>query len=163
MSAGMDLILWRHADAGDALADAEADFSRPLSDRGRKQSARVAQWLLARLPERCRVISSPAPRARQTAEALGLKLRLDDCLAPGAPGSRLLDVAGWPQGHEGRARHVVLIGHQPSLGEAVSLAMGATGQPWTVRKGSVLWLSARLADHGGYSVSLRAVIGPDLV
>jgi len=162
MGAEMDLILWRHADAGDALAGAQEDFARPLSDRGRKQAARVARWLLARLPERCTVISSPAPRARQTADALGLKVRVDDRLAPGAPGSVLLEVAGWPHGLEGRARHVVLVGHQPSLGEAVSLAISGASQPWTVRKASAVWLASRQTDDLP-NAYLRAAIGADMV
>ena len=38
----MDLILWRHADAGEPLADAEADLLRKLSPKGEKQAARIA-------------------------------------------------------------------------------------------------------------------------
>jgi len=163
--AGMELILWRHADAGDSVADPQADLDRHLTDRGRRQAARVARWLQSRLPERCLVLSSPAPRARETADALALKVRLDERLLPGASGADVLEVAGWP-GHEaseGRHRHVLIVGHQPSLGEAFSLALGAAQAPqrWTVRKGSLVWLVSRASDHES-PVFLRAAIGPDL-
>ena len=42
----MDLLLWRHAEAEDG-AD---DYSRPLTERGRKQAASVAAWLAQHLP-----------------------------------------------------------------------------------------------------------------
>ena len=40
----MDLILWRHAEAGDHLADPIADLERPLSPKGERQARRVADW-----------------------------------------------------------------------------------------------------------------------
>ena len=66
----MDLIVWRHADAGDAEADAASDAGRRLTERGRKQAERMARWLQARLPERYTVLSSPHidKKARQQFE-----------------------------------------------------------------------------------------------
>ena len=157
----MELILWRHADAGDSLANPEDDLERRLSDRGRRQASRVARWLESRLPDRCVVISSPAPRALETAETLGLKVRLDPRLAPGAAGSTVLEVAGWPALEDGRSRHVLIVGHQPSLGEAARLALGGTPGHLTVRKGAVVWLVSR-ANGDEASAYLRAAIGPDL-
>ena len=82
----MDLILWRHADAEDGAPDLE----RRLTKRGRKQAERVAQWLRVRLPDDYELISSPAARATETAEALAKKVRIDNSLAPGAaPAPRL--------------------------------------------------------------------------
>ena len=161
-SPAMELILWRHADAGDSIPDPLEDFGRRLSDRGRRQAMRVARWLESRLPERCVVYSSPAPRARETAETLGLKVRIDERLAPGASGSAILQLAGWPglDGGDSRSRHVLIIGHQPSLGEAFSLALSGQTARWTVRKGGLVWLVSREA---GASVYLRAAIGPDLI
>ena len=163
-SLAMELILWRHADAGDSVADLRDDFDRRLTDRGRRQAARVARWLESRLPERCLVISSPAPRALETAEALGIKVRVDERIAPGATGDTLLEVAGWPgkEAGDGKSRHVLIVGHQPSLGDAFSLALTGQAQRWTVRKGALAWLVSR-SSGGESSVYLRASIGPDLV
>ena len=57
----MDLILWRHAEAGDPLADPIADLERPLSTKGERQARRVADWLNQFLPDSTRVLTSPAP------------------------------------------------------------------------------------------------------
>ena len=54
----MDLLLWRHAEAEDG-AD---DYSRPLTERGRKQAASVAAWLTQHLPRQLRIIASPTVR-----------------------------------------------------------------------------------------------------
>lgn len=158
----MELILWRHADAGDPVDDASGDFERRLTPRGRKQAQRVAGWLSARLPERHLVISSPAPRALETAAFLGGRVRIDERLAPAASGAALLAAAGWPAGIEGRPRHVVLVGHQPSLGEAAALALAGVALPWSLRKGALFWLLAR-ADDAARPAMLRAAITPDLV
>src|SRR5262245_34469353 len=103
----MDLILWRTAEAEENSQDLE----RPLTARGRKQCERVAGWLDQRLPSRFAVISSPALRAKQTAESLGIPVKPDKALAPGASARQILETAGWPD-YKGV---VVLVGHQPDL------------------------------------------------
>ena len=60
MNQTMDLILWRHADAGQQLDDAVLDLQRALSPKGLKHAARMAAWLNSVLPERTRVLVSPA-------------------------------------------------------------------------------------------------------
>ena len=59
----MDLILWRHAHAGDPLADPLQDLQRALSPKGERQAKRMAEWLNQRLPESTRVLVSPADGA----------------------------------------------------------------------------------------------------
>ena len=72
----MDLILWRHAEAEEALQtdlDAQFDLARKLTPRGEKQAARMAEWLDRQLPGSARIVVSPARRCEQTALALGRK------------------------------------------------------------------------------------------
>src|SRR6185436_1012437 len=88
----MDLILWRHADAEDGTPDAE----RILTPRGEKQAKRVAEWLRGQLPDDYAVLSSPARRARQTAQALTKKLEIVEDLGAGATPKGVLKAAGWP-------------------------------------------------------------------
>src|SRR5258706_16349012 len=88
----MELILWRHADA----AEGEPDLARKLTAKGRKQAARVARWLLARLPSRFNVLASPARRAQETAAALGVPFRTVDVLAPGPGIEETMGAAGRP-------------------------------------------------------------------
>src|SRR4051812_47946482 len=100
----MDLILWRHAGA----EKGGNDLARELTPKGEKQAARVAQWLAQRLPARFALISSPAARAQQTAQALGIPVKTSKDIAPGAPVSAILKAAGWPD-YKGT---VVVVGHQ---------------------------------------------------
>ena len=78
----MDLILWRHAEAGDRLIDPVADLERPLSPKGERQARRVADWLNQFLPDSARVLSSPALRCQQTAAALGRRVKKTQALGP---------------------------------------------------------------------------------
>jgi phosphohistidine phosphatase len=150
----MDLILWRHADA----ESGEPDLARRLTAKGIKQAERMAGWLDGRLPDSCRILVSPADRAQQTALPLKRKIRVVDELAPGASVDALLAVAGWPD-----ARGAVLIvGHQPTLGEVAATLLAGKALPWSIRKGAVWWLSNR-AREGASEVVLKVVIGPDLV
>lgn len=155
----MNLILWRHAEAEEATEDTP-DRLRRLTPRGRKQAVRVAKWLGPRLPERFVLLSSPAERARTTAEALELPFEIDDRLSPEADAAELLAACGWPDGIEGSKGTVIVVGHQPTLGRVASLLLSGTEADWTVRKGAAWWLSTRDRD-GAQQVVLRAVIGPD--
>jgi phosphohistidine phosphatase len=152
--ASMDLLLWRHAEAEDGAPDA----ARELTARGRKQARAVARWLAKRLPDDCRILASPAARAQQTADALDLPVTTDSRVDVGASASDVLKAAGWPDG----GGTVLVVGHQPTLGQAAALALTGVASPWSVRKGAVWWLRRRARD-GEVEVVLRAVVGPDLV
>jgi phosphohistidine phosphatase len=147
----MDLILWRHAEA--EAASHGGDLARALTARGRAQAQRMAAWLGPRLPATALVIASPAKRCQQTVAALGRAPTTVAAIGPGATPEALLAAAGWPGGGE----TVVVIGHQPTIGQAAALAMGAAGSAWQVKKGAVWWL------RGGKSGAVRvhAVRSPD--
>src|SRR5262245_46940262 len=148
----MDLILWRHAEAEEGMPDLE----RKLTSKGRKQAERVAQWLLQRLPSRFALIASPATRAQQTAEALGVPVKTDRTLAPGAAPATIVKACGWPD-YKGAA---VIVGHQPDLGRALAQLLGAQ-HGFSVKKGGLWWISNRVRDEKDQTV-VRAVVSPDL-
>ncbi len=149
----MHLLLWRHAEAEDG-AD---DLARRLTARGKKQAQRVAAWLTACLPNEALVLVSPAARCQETARTLGRKMDTRDDLAPGADAETLLTAAGWPQGPE----WVLIVGHQPTLGEVAAKLLGAP-EGLSLRKGGLMWFELRQRNRE-QEVVLRAVIGPDLV
>ncbi len=149
----MDLIIWRHAEAEDGVPDLE----RRLTAKGRKQAERVAQWLLQRLPSRFALIASPAVRAQQTAEALGVPIKTDKSLAPGAAPAALIKACGWPDAR-GAA---VVVGHQPDLGLLLAEVLGARGG-FSIKKGGLWWISNRVRDEKD-QVVVRAVVSPDLL
>jgi phosphohistidine phosphatase len=150
----IDILLWRHAEAEDGAPDR----ARELTARGRKQARAVARWLAKRLPEDCRILVSPAARAQQTAAALDRPATTDPRVDVGASASEVLKAAGWPDG----GGTVLVVGHQPTLGETAALALTGTASAWSVKKGAVWWLRRRVRG-GEVEVVLRAVIGPDLV
>ncbi|GIK87401.1 MAG: phosphohistidine phosphatase SixA [Burkholderiales bacterium] len=150
----MDLILWRHAEA----EAGGPDLARRLTAKGIKQAERVAAWLERHLPDRCRVLASPAVRAQQTAAALGRRFRTVDALAPGASAADVLAAAGWPDSRDA----VLVVGHQPTLGEVAALLVAGDEQAWSIRKGAVWWLSDRERGEAA-SVVVRVVISPDFV
>ena len=104
----MELILWRHADA----QDGPSDLKRDLTEKGRKQAEAMAKWLRPRMDGKWKILASPATRAKQTAQALGLDF--DDCLTLGplATEDALIRETGWPAGD----CNVIVVGHQPTFG-----------------------------------------------
>lgn len=151
----MDLILWRHAEAEDETDDL-LDLERGLTPRGEKQAARMAAWLDRHLPDGARILSSPARRCEQTALALGRKFKVRAALSPGASGLDILEAAQWPT-----ARHiVVVVGHQPSLGEAVARLLHLEAPSCPMRKGAVWWLRTRERD-GQEQTVVWAVQSPE--
>ncbi|MBV7431172.1 histidine phosphatase family protein [Acidovorax sp. sif1233] len=153
----MDLILWRHAEAEEA-AEGGDDLARALTPRGEKQAARMAAWLDRQLPEGLRVLASPSRRTEQTASALGRKFKMRAELLPGGTPQELLDLAQWP-----RAKGTVLIvGHQPMLGQTIAQLMGLQASECAVRKGSVWWLRQRQRLDQSQTL-LIAVQSPEFV
>ena len=150
----MDLILWRHAEAEDGIHDSE----RRLTAKGIKQASRMAKWLRARIPENVVMLVSPARRAQQTARALNPEFRTVKEIGLAASAADVLLAAGWPDG----AGTVVVVGHQPTLGEAAALLLTGKNEQWNVKKGAVIWI-ARRADEAHARTQLRAVISPDLL
>ncbi len=71
----MDLILWRHAEAIEAEGPVP-DADRELTARGLKHALEVAEWLRRQRLPKVAVLSSPTRRALQTAETLGLPVKV---------------------------------------------------------------------------------------
>ena len=152
-----DLILWRHAEAENA-GENEDDLDRPLTQRGEKQAARMAVWLDRQLPDGLRVLASPARRTEQTATALGRTYKLRAELLPGGQPDELLELAQWP-----RSRGAVLVvGHQPMLGQTVARLLGLRADECSIREGAVWWLRHRQRQDASETI-LLAVQSPEFL
>ena len=143
----MDLILWRHAEAveGDAADD---DMARMLTPRGEKQAARMAAWLDRQLPDSARIWVSPARRTEQTAHALERKFRFSPALGPMANSAQLLELVQWPHAKG----CVLVIGHQPTLGQTIANLLGLNASECAVKKGALWWLRHREREAGAQTV-----------
>lgn len=158
----MQLLFWRHAEAEDGVPDLE----RKLTAHGHHQAKVVADWLRPRLPQGYRALVSPAKRTRQTVAALSPERAIiEPRLAPGTSVATVLQAIGLgPTGAmaTSRAYHgqdvLLVVGHQPWIGEAIALLM--TGEPdyWSIRKAALWWLVQR----GPAKWNLIAVTDADL-
>ena len=164
----MDLIAWRHADAEDLsegiapsaimAGDYQSDLARCLSAKGLRQATRMAKWLDSKLPDNARILVSPAVRCEQTVVPLGRKYKICPELSPSGSVDELLALTNWPDSKY----PVVLVGHQPTLGQVVNRLLGLEGIDISLRKGSLWWLRSRLKE-GQRQALVVTVQSPDLI
>ena len=119
------IYLMRHARAASPAPD-QRDFDRPLHDQGYAEAELVADKLADRrfVPD-C-IISSTATRCRQTAEgirgAVGetLDILFVDELYNGTPDIYATVIQG-----QNQSRSVMLVGHNPTVGQLLDRLIGA--------------------------------------
>lgn len=148
----MDLILWRHAQA----EAGEPDEGRELTPHGRKQAAKMAAWLDRSLPGGCRIVSSPALRCVQTAQALDRRFKIVDEVGPQATPQQVLQAIDWPVGRS----PILLVGHQPWIGQVAALLLSGEARDWTVKKANAWWITNRQRGETE-GLYLRAVLAPE--
>ncbi len=158
----MDLILWRHAEAEVAVEGGD-DLSRPLTKKGERQAAKMAAWLDSQLPEGTRVLVSPSVRTQQTVAPLDRKFKLRDELVPETSVDDVLALLKWhPETGPQLKGPVLLVGHQPYLGQLVSRLLDMKEETCPVRKGAVWWLRSRVRE-GQLQTVLLTVASPELI
>ena len=148
----MDLILWRHAEAADGMPD----HARELTPKGIKQAAKVAAFLCQHLPHDHRILVSPTTRTQQTVAALTNHFTLAPTIAPGASAEAVMHAARWPDG----GGTVLIVGHQPTLGEVAAKLLGCQNPSLSIKKGALWWFNRR---ESAEQVTLRLVITPDFL
>lgn len=133
-----NIIIWRHAEAHPAVAQGEnQDLARMLTPKGKQQAKRMANWLNQRLPKDTLLLSSPAMRAFQTAQALKGEVKVVEALKPSANLQQVLAVL---TSLEAPVQNVLLVGHQPWLWQLVAHLTSFTAQEISIKKGAVWWL-----------------------
>jgi len=149
----MDLILWRHAEAEDGIPD----LDRELTPRGIKQAEKVAAFLQQYLPNDARILVSPAKRTQQTVATFTDHYTLAPTIAPGASAPAVLQAARWPDA----GGTVLIVGHQPTLGEVAAQLLGSRGA-LSIKKGGLWWFSRRERE-GTAQTALRLAITPEFL
>ena len=151
----MKLYIVRHAIAVARGTLGTGDDDRVLSEEGVAKMRRNAAGLRALnyLPEL--ILSSPLPRARQTAEILleefekKMELKIAPALAPSGEREELYREI---RRYEKKLKSLMLVGHQPSLGEiAGEIAFGSPECYVNFKKGgacAIEWESVRGAPRG---------------
>ena len=120
----MHLYFLRHGEA-DWPDWTGSDDERPLTGHGKEEIKKLAR-LLKELDLRLdRMITSPLPRARQTAEIVAEKLKMklheDSLLEPGFDADGLREIL-----HKHPEESVMLVGHEPDFTRAISNLTGAS-------------------------------------
>lgn len=149
----MDLILWRHAEAESGMPDT----ARRLTSHGLKQAEHVAKWLNARLPEHTLIIVSPAQRTQQTAATLDRRFLTNENVGLEATASGVLSAADWPNAKG----TVVIIGHQPTLGEVATLLVSDDPMALSFQTGEMKWFRST-EEQGAVTSVLRHDIYPEM-
>lgn len=159
----LDVILWRHAHAKPVQNDQD-DLERPLSAKGERQAKLMATWLNERLGEDVIVLSSPALRTVQTANALGLEYQLEQALRPGADVEAVLEVISRHLDavpDDDQQKQILLVGHQPWIGQTIGRMLDMPAG-MEVKKGAVWWLRSE-PEIGSPQFRLLAVMCPQLL
>lgn len=128
----MELYFLRHGEA-DWPNWKKSDDERPLTKFGKREMREVGKFL-ARLRVRPGlIVTSPLPRAAQTAEIvaefLNAKLRKDEALSPGFGMKELQTVL-----KRHRAKVLMVVGHEPDF---TNVICGLTGATLKLSKGGV--------------------------
>jgi phosphohistidine phosphatase len=120
----MRLCFLRHGEA-DWPNWIKPDDERPLTDFGKKEVREVAKLLDRLKIKPDSIVTSPLPRALQTAEIaaeqLKTKLRQDEALKPGFGMSELRTVL-----KRHGSKILMLVGHEPDFTSVISALTGAS-------------------------------------
>jgi phosphohistidine phosphatase len=155
------IILWRHADAAPAdIEQGEDDMQRQLTTKGLIQAKKMAVWLNHKLSEPSILVSSPAARAMQTAEALKQKAIEEYALRPSANFQEVLKFLADLEAKNTTEieteikprKSLIIVGHQPWLGQLVTHLTGFSGAEISIKKGAIWWLRLSINTPHKYKV-----------
>src|SRR5450631_1080811 len=120
----MDLYFLRHGEA-DWPNWKKSDDERPLTKRGKKEVREVAAFLKRIKAQPALIVTSPLPRASQTAEIAAEYLKVKCCedklLTPGFRRPELERLLNkYPE------ESLMLVGHEPDFTETISALTGGS-------------------------------------
>ncbi len=140
----MELYFLRHGEA-DWPDWHKPDDERPLTKRGKKEMHEVAAFLVRLKVRPDLILTSPLPRASQTAEIaaehLDVKCREDQRLAPGFGATELEQII-----NKHSVESLMIVGHEPDFTETIS---SLTGASLKLSKAGVGLVDVDLSSHKG--------------
>lgn len=157
-----ELYIVRHGDAVPHGTPDIPDDERPLTPDGVKRMKKVARGLKRLDVAVDRILTSPLPRARRTAEivaeALGQEADLEDCDALRADRNAQA-IRAWLQNRP--EERLMIVGHNPALSDLVGLLTAGTdsGPFVDLKKGGV----ALLTDDPAGRLQVEWILTPKLL
>ena len=140
----MEVYFIRHGIAAERGTYAD-DEQRPLVERGKVKTAKVAERLLTAGLKFDLILSSPLVRAYQTAEILqqaGLSKAIET-FVPLKPDGEIAQWLEWLESYQQKKpkTKIALVGHQPDLGEWIEMLIwGNVKNQLVVKKAGVIGL-----------------------
>jgi phosphohistidine phosphatase len=143
-----ELYIVRHGIAVDPGTPGIPDDERPLTPKGEKRMRQIARGLRMLDLNLDRILTSPLPRARATAEIIADALDARKILETTnvlQTGSSAATVERWLR--ERTEERLMIVGHNPTLSDLLSLLVLGSTQPLIcdLKKGGV----AALGQNGG--------------
>ena len=154
----LELLLLRHADAGDSMAWTRPDAERPLSPKGQRQAARVARWLSAIDHRPDAIITSPKVRAAETAAVVAGAFGIAVVNEPRLAGPFGIDLLEEILHDAGSPLRPMLVGHDPDFSELAALLSGV--MTLQMRKGALARIDI-VPPLGAGGGTLRWLVPPD--
>ncbi|MFC3030932.1 SixA phosphatase family protein [Pseudoalteromonas fenneropenaei] len=167
------ILLMRHAKA-EELQPEQLDEARELTKAGEQQAKRVADFLSGQNLVPAQVLSSPYPRAQQSAElvlkqlqksakvAKQLAVQQEAALALNAPVKQFQDLlsAQWPS----LAGVSLWVSHEPNISRYLSRLLASKSTVYDIKKASVTALQITKAeDSEQLMVKLLFTLPPKLM
>ena len=138
-----ELYILRHGIAVEPGTPGIPDDERPLTSKGRRRMRRIARGL-CRLELRIdRIVTSPMPRARATAEIIAEELDAEDLVETAdvlRAGSDAQAIQNWLR--ERTEERLMIVGHNPGLTDLITLLIlgggaGLRPQVCELKKGGI--------------------------
>jgi phosphohistidine phosphatase len=146
----MKILLIRHAIAVPHGTPGFTDDERPLTPKGEKRFRKAARGLAAIVERPHALLSSPLPRALQTAQIAAdtwgeLEVTMDAAFAHGNIPEQLDAFAGYPADAV-----VAAVGHEPHMSALLARLLGGGDQErLAFRKGGAAMVDVTGAPHEG--------------
>ena len=155
----MDLLLWRHCEAENLVPGKIADQQRSLTSEGRRAAQSMAELIAKQLPSHTHLLISPARRTAMTAEAL-LSCRhftYEYTEAVGLSSNAECILAEIEIKQHTNENSVLIVGHQPTLGQVAAKLLTGELKGWEIEKGGLWWFKLQWGQ-----AQLHMVLSPSL-
>ena len=122
----MIVYFLRHGLAGDRIEWTGNDALRPLTEKGISQMEQAADMFSVLIPDLDAIITSPLVRARQTAQIVAEKLKMEESLVEDSrlsPGFNYEDLSQILR-EQAEAAAIILVGHEPDFSQTISDLIG---------------------------------------
>jgi phosphohistidine phosphatase len=142
----MKLYLLRHADAATL---AEIDDQRAVSEKGKKQCKRVADFCRLHDLIPGQILASPLLRAQQTAKPVARKLGLKIETVPWLVYETETEKVIQQLAERSHVESIMLVGHEPDFSLLAAALLGSEREAIRVRKASLVLLEISEFKVGG--------------